>query len=202
MMTTVNHVRLNLSSETRIWRYVVAVDAGIAPCPYHRMLTLCICKPRIRKNARAGDLVIGFAPKRYGHHLVVWAGRVDEKVPMGEYWRGHSKRPDAIYQLQGHDPDGREILWHDGGELHQDVDAIARDKRGKNTLIFRPYWYWGRNAQHIPSNLQDLVYHYVGQTTKGVEPRHLRALEHWLSAWTPGSHGVFRDKELRTCDHP
>ena len=201
-MTPVNHVRLNLSSENHIWRYVVVVDAGTAPCPYHRMLTLCVCKPRIRKNARVGDMVIGFTPKRYGRHLVVWAGRVDEKIPMGEYGRRHPKRPDAIYFLQGYDLDGGEILKHDGDELHRDPDAITRDKSGKNSLIFRPYWYWGRKAQPIPANLQGLAHHYVGQTTKNVEPRHLRALEHWLGACTPGSHGVPRDKELRACDHP
>jgi Nucleotide modification associated domain 2 len=52
--------------QARIWRYVLAHDSGMAPCPQDSKLTLSCCKPTIRKNARVGDWVIGFMPKKYG----------------------------------------------------------------------------------------------------------------------------------------
>jgi hypothetical protein len=43
----------------RAYRYVIQHDEGSAP-NYEPPVTLAICKPRIRKGARAGDLVIAF----------------------------------------------------------------------------------------------------------------------------------------------
>ena len=45
---------------TRIYRYILTHNTGMAPCPENGMITLGTCKPVIRRVARAGDWVLGF----------------------------------------------------------------------------------------------------------------------------------------------
>ena len=176
----------------RIWRYVEATDSGYAPCVYRRMLSLCICKPFIRLGAEVGDWVIGFMRKRFGPR-VIWAGRVSEILPMGQYYMRYSRRPDAIYNLLRITPDGREVLEHIGVAIHADKKSQERDVRGKNALVFREFWYWGENAPQAPARIARLAYYRQGQTTRGAGPKEAAHLEKWLSQWTPGVHGPPRD---------
>ena len=41
---------------TRIYRYVLAHDGGMAPTPRGRLITLATCKPEVRKNRSGGRL--------------------------------------------------------------------------------------------------------------------------------------------------
>lgn len=181
----------------RIWRYVVATDSGYAPCASHGLLTLCICKPVIRRNAEVGDWVIGFMPKRFGTGRIVWAGRVAEAIPMGRYCMRYPRRPDAIYRLAGHRIDGREILKHSGAKVHNSKEAQARDERGRMALIFREFWYWGNEAPEAPEDIAGLAYYRQGQTTKGVGQFTIEGLKDWLSRWRPGVHGPPKDGTKR-----
>ena len=45
----------------RVHTYVIATDAGSAPNYDPPAVTLAVCKPGIRKKAKVGDLVRGFA---------------------------------------------------------------------------------------------------------------------------------------------
>jgi hypothetical protein len=186
----------------RIWRYVVAVDSGYAPCIHRRMLSMCICKPVIRLGAEVGDWVIGFMPKRFGPR-VVWAGRVSEILPMGRYRMRYPGRPDAIYHLLKVTPDGREVLQHIGVAIHADQKSQERDKRGKNALIFREFWYWGGDAPQPPEQIAQLAYYRQGTTTRGAGPREAEHLEKWLSQSSPGVHGRprngVRTRSKRSC---
>lgn len=188
----------------RIWRYVVATDSGYAPCIDRRMLSLCICKPIIRLGAAVGDWVIGFEPKRFGPPTrVVWAGRVSEKLLMGQYQMQYPRRRDAIYKLLRITPDGQEVLEHIGVERHADMKSQESDKRGKNALIFREFWYWGGNAPRATEEIARLAYYRQGQTTRGAGPREAEHIEKWLCQWTPGVHGRPRDgvrtRSKRSC---
>jgi hypothetical protein len=95
----------------RVWSYVIACDRGSAPNYGGLAVTLTVCKPRIRRSAKVGDLVIGFngKPRAKNPHSVRWAGVVAETIPMQDYWdhpRFRSKRPDRsevadnIYRFQ------------------------------------------------------------------------------------------------------
>jgi hypothetical protein len=157
------------------------------------MLSLCICKPFIRLGAQVGDWVIGFMPKRFGCPSVVWAGRVSEVLPMGQYRVRYPRRPDAIYNLLSVTPDGREVLEHIGVARHADKKFQETDKRGKNALLFREFWYWGGNAKPVPATIARLAYYRQGQTTRSAGPKEAQVLEEWLSQWPPGVHGQPRD---------
>lgn len=179
----------------RIWRYVLAHDSGRAPCLDNRMLTLCCCKPRIRANARVGDWVVGFTPKRQGVGLVAWAGRVSDVIPMGAYGEQHPERQDAIYRTRALGGDGRELLCHIGGDYHNTPKAISTDASGVNSLLFSPFWYFGENARALPEHLLCLTHYFIGQTTRGSSPELAAALENWLRQRPAGVWGRPRNLE-------
>ena len=82
----------------RVWSYVITYDGGSAPNFDPPAVTLVVCKPRIRKNAREGDLVLAFngRPLAANPHSLRWAGIVEKVVPMEQYWedsRFRAKRP-------------------------------------------------------------------------------------------------------------
>ena len=39
----------------KLYSYIVAVDSGFAPNPFHGFCTIATCKPRIRKTAEIGE---------------------------------------------------------------------------------------------------------------------------------------------------
>lgn len=178
---------------SRIWRYVLANDGGVAPCIDDGVLTLCTCKPRIRSSAQVGDWVIGFTSKRFGIGRVAWAGCVSEILSMGDYGKKYTGRRDAVYKRVGWHADGREDLRHYGGPYHNSPKAIDTDLRGRCALIFDPFWYWGGKAPAAVPEVAELAHYYVGQTTKGSTPEVINQLRDWLSGWSPGIHGTPRN---------
>lgn len=85
--------------ESRLFSYVVDHDTGDAPNPYFGFCTLCLCKYRespakprnIVELAEPGDWIVGTGgadlSKSAGHHRLVYAMKVDEKITRGEYFR-------------------------------------------------------------------------------------------------------------------
>ena len=59
---------------TRILRYILQHDSGMAPCIDSGLVSLATCKPKIRASAKRGEWVIGFRPSPAPRGLVVWAG--------------------------------------------------------------------------------------------------------------------------------
>ncbi|MGC9261259.1 MAG: hypothetical protein ACP5I8_14435 [Phycisphaerae bacterium] len=43
----------------KLFTYTIKIDDGAAPNPFHGLCTLVICKPAIRRCAKAGDWVVG-----------------------------------------------------------------------------------------------------------------------------------------------
>lgn len=184
---------------TRIWRYVLANDNGMAPCPHDGILSLCTCKPMIRRNADLGDWVIGFAPKRFGVGRVSWAGKVAEKLWLGDYQRKYPTRPDAVYRRSGElGPGGRETLVPLTRDYHADEKMRRRDWLGRNGLVFNPVWYFGGNGVPAPPEIADLAHYFVGQSTKGSSEARASMLGGWLLSLSgPGILGQPRDRERR-----
>ena len=46
-----------------MFSYVVRYDTGFAPNPFHGLLTLACCKPRIRQSAAVNDILIGLSSR-------------------------------------------------------------------------------------------------------------------------------------------
>lgn len=91
-----------------LYCYKMPWDTGFAPNPHYGMLTLATCKPTIRRCAKVGDWISGWAAKivhdndgnthifKDGGHLIFLA-KISKKVTFGEYWQNYpQKRPKKI----------------------------------------------------------------------------------------------------------
>lgn len=179
----------------KIFRYVIKTDAGTAPNADDGLLSLCICKPKIRLGAEEGDYVVGFLSVdfKFGRGRVSWIGQIAEVLSLGDYRLQYPRRADAIYQRIGRDGDV-EVLQHIGGNLHPDRMNQERDKRGKNALLMKRFWYWG--SGYAPPVLPDELSHLVpaprGHTHRGTKALDVEALETWLCSQPEGKHGTYR----------
>lgn len=176
-----------------IWRYVVIHDRGFAPHVDNDFLTLCTCKPIIRRCAKVGDYILGFNDTNHGSGTLIWAGIVSEKLLMGDYAERYPRRRDVIYRRFGWELDGREKLSHYGGPEHNARQLIERDISGRYVLIFMTFWYWGKNAIILPHALNDLIYQSRGQKKRLPRQELSSLLEQWLASQPTGIHGGPRD---------
>lgn len=175
----------------RIYRYVVRHDGGTAPRPFDGVCSLAICKPRIRRSARPGDWIIGFRSGRQGEVLYVMY--VDEVLALGEYWLdkrfanrkpGASVFPDNIYK-----PATNGGLIQVPNKVHSQGN-VATDTSGRNVLLAKRFWYFGRNAVRLPECLWHLIHSGIGHTVhKNRRRDDVEQIERWLAAWKPGIHG-------------
>ncbi|MCI0332404.1 MAG: hypothetical protein L0228_04180 [Planctomycetes bacterium] len=113
----------------KLYSYVVDHDLGYAPNPFGGLCTLAKCKYGSKKRnvvemADEGDWIAGTGgadlTKSAGHGKLIYAMRVDEKIPLAEYCRTmNGKRFDAEHE-------------------------VLED--GRYALISRHFFYFGRNA--------------------------------------------------------
>ena len=174
---------------TRLFRYVLVSDTGIAPCIDDGLTTLAVCKPTVRRSARHGDWVAGFLPKPHPRGLIAYAGRVSEVLDVGTYEKVHRGRSDALYRML--ENGSFERLRP---EYHPEPDAIRKDLSGP-VLIFdkSATWYFGDRPQVLPEELSHLAAAGRGHRVRGASEQDIAALESWLrSIWPPGIHGRSR----------
>jgi hypothetical protein len=174
-----------------IFRYVVRYDMGTAPRPFGGVCSLAVCKPKIRASAKVGDWIIGFRSQQPDH--VVYVMRVDEVLPLAEYWNderfrnrrpGASEVPDNFYRS-----DGRGGLAQVANKVHSAADA-ATDISGRNVLLSEHFWYFGNESVRILTELAHLAYGNRGHVVhKARRADDVAMLRHWLAAWKPGVHG-------------
>ena len=153
----------------RLFSYVVAQDFGFAPNPFYGFCTLATCKPKIRKEAKVGDCIIGTGSSGRGRaqdrrHFLVYVMYVTEVMTFNEYWndpRFVCKRPNLKGSLKRCYGDNIYFKnetgeWHqqdshhsyDGGE--QNDYNICRDTQTDRVLISNDYSYWGGEGPKIP----------------------------------------------------
>lgn len=166
---------------TRIFRYILQTDTGLAPCVAAGHLTLATCKPRIRSSAKPGDWVLGFMPGtiRRGHQ--VWAGRIARKIETGDYEREFRRRSDAVYRQKA-DGTFKRLRpdYHPGAnEIRKDLSAPA--------LVFdeQATWYFGDEPQLLPDGLIHLAAGGQGHRVNGTREGDLATLSAWLHSCSP-----------------
>lgn len=151
----------------RLFSYLMTHDSGFAPNPFFGCLTLATCMTEIRRTKKAGDWVAGFASKalvKKCHALglnvpyqgLIYLMEIDEILPLDAYFHDSRfqekkaiplgsnnlmlERGDNIYHL---DDKGNFLQLendnHDEGEL-------LKDTKGKNVLIAKQFYYFGRNC--------------------------------------------------------
>jgi hypothetical protein len=190
----------NTATRTRrkLFSYVVQHDTGHAPNPFFGICTLCRCKYRkaekrpqnVIERAKPGDWIVGTggaSKKSAGHGKVIYAMRVDKKIPRLEYYRNRifAKKKRSNGSKQG--------------------DNLRPENRFEETeqfvLISRHYWYFGRNAIPIPKDKfpdlekkgpgfrSDFQEPYISRFTSWLKKRYKKRGKHgepcWISPETP-----------------
>lgn len=175
----------------KLWRYVLATDSGTAPNYLPPSLTLALCKPRIRKRAQPGDVVMAFAGRKLGSHpdSVVWAGVVTEALTFAQYWNDprfstKKARPpvvgDNIYEPHPAEPTG--YRQHD--HPRHGRESVRIDLSGCRVLIFGGGDTWV--FRDAPRLLPDHFGLSMGLARRGhkveeIEPSLWSRLRDWLS---------------------
>lgn len=133
-------------SQLSLYVYKVVADTGGAPCVWKRVLSRALCKPKIRRAAREGDMVFGFGGKDYGERLI-YIAEVTGKPPVGEYYRDpcFAKRRDCIYEDKDGVPERKRSARH-----HFLTDERKRDvgMKFENALVLlsENFRYFGGNG--------------------------------------------------------
>lgn len=183
--------------------YTIEHDLGFAPNPFHGYCTLGCCKPKIRKKAQEGDIILGLGavkPKLRGH-LCYWM-RVDEILLFDEYWedkRFRQKKPimngttslqygDNIYHRGADGVYRQEYSFHslENGEISR--GDLRRDTgTTEKVLISRTFGYWGRSGIKLPDDLGCFAISGPGHKSK-FDVDQIASLMTWLSTLPCGFH--------------
>lgn len=129
-----------------VYVYKLTADNGGAPCVYRGVLSLAICKPKIRRTAQRGDLIVGFGGRALDDRFI-YAAYVTDKLERGDYYkeRRFHRRPDCIYRDVG----GRPLLRSDA-RYHFRSDELRKDvgRRFENAfvLLSTDFRYLGANG--------------------------------------------------------
>jgi hypothetical protein len=111
------------SPEPDIYVYKMVADNGGAPCVTGKLLSLAICKPKIRKTAGKESLVFGFGGKEYQERLI-YIARVTGKLEGQDYYQQpeYARRPDCIYRAE----EGRAVR-KTSAKYHVNSDEREKD---------------------------------------------------------------------------
>lgn len=183
----------------RVHTYVITTDAGSAPNYDPPCVTLAVCKPRIRRKAQVGDLVLAFAGSTvnpHEPHAVVWAGIVSEILPIADYWNdrrftvkkpGRTKVPDNFYKPLP----GGGFVWQPN-PIHG-PEALGHDTGGQSVLIFKPAWRFGAMGPILPEHFGlRMTGGRRGERLVDLTERDWQRLSAWLNA----------QPQLELTDHP
>ena len=147
----------------KLYSYVLRLDTGFAPNPYHGFCTLACCKSSIRMRAEIGDWIIGTGSdakgKWRGNHIS-YAMKVTEALRFDEYWRDErflAKRPnpygddtescgDNIYRI-----DCNTGCWYQEiPSYHCKSSEVKEDISVDRVLISDDFIYWGGEGPPLP----------------------------------------------------
>ena len=161
---------------SKIYYYKLTVDDGGAPCVEKGLLSLAICKPKLRRTAEEGDILIGFAATSlHEDNRLIYVARVSERLENGEYYRSrkYNGRGDCIYKWENerfkpradaryHGSPGD--LMHDLGNPSEYLQAI--------TLISRGFCYFGASGTDSYKKAFPLVAKAVANLGQGHRVNH------------------------------
>ena len=168
---------------TRLFSYCIPIDDGAAPNPFWGTCTLAICKPAIRRIAKAGDWIVGTgsvnSPIGDISGRVVYAMKVTEVMSLAQYdtharrhlpgkipsWFNKDPRRrlgDAIYDFSSNPPRIRRSVH---GEKNR-----TRDLRGRNVLLSSHFYYFGDHPVPLPAALLPIIKQGSGHRSSANAP--------------------------------
>ena len=142
-------------------------DSGFAPNPFFGYLTLATCMTEIRRTKKVGEWVAGFTSKALvkkckelgftiPYQGLIYLMEIGEILPLDAYFH------DPRFQAKKAIPLGRNNIMlergdniyrlDDSGQFLQlendnhDESELAKDTKGKNVLIAKRFYYFGRSC--------------------------------------------------------
>lgn len=160
----------------KLYSYVIAQDSGLAPNPFWRLLTLNVCKPKIRLSAERGDWIIGTGSKKVKKKdggtidfagKLVYAMKVSDKKTMKEYdfycKRNLQKKIPYLSKVDWRIIVGDSIYDYSDSEIPRLRKLIHKEKNkqtdlsGKYTLLSNCFFYFGDKAVDFVHQFPELV---------------------------------------------
>jgi hypothetical protein len=194
----------------RVYSYKITRDYGFAPNPFHGICTLATCKPKIRKVAAVGDIVIGCGSKsndRVGEVICVL--KVTEKLTFQEYWDNAKyaiKRPnfhssvahaygDNIYHRTKKGAWVQEKSHHSLPNGRINAANLDRDTTtSEMVLVSNDFVYFGRNSVAIPKKLRSFAGDDMYPDTRDYRARFssdfIAAIDAWFTQLPRGVLGL------------
>jgi hypothetical protein len=141
-----------MSTFSKIYVYKVTTDDGGAPCVFNKILSLAICKPKIRSTISINDWLIGFGGKTTIGERLIYVAKITDKIFNGDYYKEveYFDRPDCIYRWDKKD---YKYVWikskqyHRNGEfLEHDLGNAINNYNSANVLLSNDFSYLGREG--------------------------------------------------------
>ena len=176
-------------SEPKLYSYILACDNGGAPCVERGCLTIAICKPVIRRNAKVGDIIVGISGYKLGKKKkIIFMAVITKLVTMKQY--GNYRRSDSIYTSK---------LKMRPNSFHNCTNR-EKDISGKNVIISKNFIYFGKKHISIPKNLQEIIPGRGHQSTKN-KPFRKTLLKLFASQKKKGvgKRGDYTEKKTSKC---
>lgn len=136
----------------RIFVYKIVVDNGGAPCIADGLLSLAICKPKIRTSAKKGDVIFGFGvnPPPMSNRLIYLAIITEAPLLKGSYYDNpdYRTRSDCIYERAA----SGQMVRSEKARFHTDSDHRPRDigswpgYQKATVLLSREFRYFGKKG--------------------------------------------------------
>jgi hypothetical protein len=172
-----------MKSEIRLFSYKLTVDSGFAPNPFHGVMTLATCKPKIRESKKPGDWLAGFTSiglngDEAGYERLIYLMQVTDKIFISEYWNNPAyevKKPtpdatrknsvgDNIYKPVVGNPISHLDFEQIPNRSHKPENA-EKDLSGRYVLISKKFWYFGCNPVELPADIRPDI--PKGQSSQG-----------------------------------
>jgi len=170
--------------------YVMTVDTGFAPNPFHGVCTLAACTPNhCKAGLESGDLIAGCFRSK-GVSKVVYVMEVNEVLDLNDYWRDSRfacKKPskngtpeeqagDNIYYKD------RSSNWHQdckAGYHRDNSHVFKQDTESNRVFIGKRFVYFGGNAVDLPDDFDDCLPRGQGIKYLKDDPKGFAAFSIW-----------------------
>lgn len=160
----------------KVYLYKLTADDGGAPCVANGILSLAICKPIIRKVAKEGSWIFGFAADAlattHPGNRLIYVAKVTKAVFGPEYYAegsAYASRGDCIYRWSLVN-----YQWRVGAKYHLDGQALSHDlgmpQNGfdrARVLLSDHYRYFGASGPTLSDHHYDPLRRLLGRLTQG-----------------------------------
>lgn len=186
--------------------YKLTHDNGGAPCVQNGLLSLAICKPKIRSTAEVDDIILGFAANSlHFDNRLLYVARVTKKLVAGDYFRSvaYRHRADCIYFGRSGRYHVRPNAQYHGSiaDLYHDLGKHAVYERA-NTLLSNKFCYFGVSGSAAYKRNFPAVARAIARLKQGHRVYHDPKLLHELAQLANSSCSLTRAQLLGNPSQP